>query len=969
MQRILITIYFLVVFALSVDCQLAVIEAYSESWSIQDGLKSSNVVQLFTDSIGKIYLSFENGTQKFDGANFINFKHQSNIHYRPVSIVGKDNCIYHFIGNKITKTSNDLYEVKILENSIELTQEDLNSGLFKIIHESNDHFWLSYGNNSIVLIDKKELKIKSRKQLDKKVSFYFGQNLFFNDSILCIENYDFKWLSYNENGLSVSQPKFTLDAVNSILPISQDLVLCLKNNLIYLVSLSKKKQELIQQLPFSKNPFRSFLKNLSSDNYLISFDNHLFKLNIKTKRLQKIIDKKTKSNFFKNSPIISITLDKYNNIWLSSLAEGIVKITLPTEDIISFGKKEGNFITSFYWDETNRFLTAGTLNGGITIYDSLSKVVFKQHLNKLGTPIMIWKNRTNEYCYSTLLSKNINRIIYKNGTFKESLFGESPVESNYYAFQLKNVNSDRISIVANNQHLEIQRNTDRLTIINSNKIDANGILIYCGLVYDKEFYIGSNGCILVFDEKFTLTKKISLMELGSIRTLSHGKEHNIILGSKNGLYEFNTRTQANKKIASSSIYSSAGSFENGLWFGTDQGLIYLHKGKSRQFTTNDGLSCQEYNGNCSYTFGANKFIFGGIGGIDLFEQDKFLEKVNEQKCILSQIKINGQSEFEKYSLDKILVLPHDLANISFSLSILGKGLMKNNATMYFLEGMDKHWNHGEWNSTINYHLAPGNYTFHYTTYENYLKNKFETISIKIKEPYFKRWWFLLLSFISILALASYIINLINKINYEKHKAAVDLKEKLNAQRSEFSKELHDVIGSQLGVVSRNIDHVKEELQSLSIEKSKMILSNTYDIALQMSKDLRDTLWVANTKEITMDVFVSRLKDHIFLYQDAKITIKVIENYTNKNLEPLEAFNLFRIIMEAVDNAVKHSNGNKINIEISKDEITIIDNGNGALPKENIGFGLSNMKLRAGRIGYTFEINFSPHGTKVIVKKN
>jgi two-component system sensor histidine kinase DegS len=84
--------------------------------------------------------------------------------------------------------------------------------------------------------------------------------------------------------------------------------------------------------------------------------------------------------------------------------------------------------------------------------------------------------------------------------------------------------------------------------------------------------------------------------------------------------------------------------------------------------------------------------------------------------------------------------------------------------------------------------------------------------------------------------------------------------------------------------------------------------------------------------------------------------------------------LFRISQEAINNAMKHSQGTSLEICLSKDSDDIVlqvtDNGVG-LPsssQSNGGFGLSGMQRRAVQLGGTFMVHPAPgQGTTVIAR--
>ena len=86
--------------------------------------------------------------------------------------------------------------------------------------------------------------------------------------------------------------------------------------------------------------------------------------------------------------------------------------------------------------------------------------------------------------------------------------------------------------------------------------------------------------------------------------------------------------------------------------------------------------------------------------------------------------------------------------------------------------------------------------------------------------------------------------------------------------------------------------------------------------------------------------------------------------------------LFRIIQEAFNNIIKHSNATEVNLNFKYNsehlDAIIEDNGNGFSPleinyKEKMHAGLINMKNRARAFGGTLDLVSSPNaGTKISI---
>ena len=74
-----------------------------------------------------------------------------------------------------------------------------------------------------------------------------------------------------------------------------------------------------------------------------------------------------------------------------------------------------------------------------------------------------------------------------------------------------------------------------------------------------------------------------------------------------------------------------------------------------------------------------------------------------------------------------------------------------------------------------------------------------------------------------------------------------------------------------------------------------------------------------------------------------------------DMSPHSVLQIFRILQEALTNALKHSTGDTITIDVYPDRITLSDNGDKLGEPRRGGHGLDNMKARTRSIGATFEI--------------
>ena len=179
------------------------------------------------------------------------------------------------------------------------------------------------------------------------------------------------------------------------------------------------------------------------------------------------------------------------------------------------------------------------------------------------------------------------------------------------------------------------------------------------------------------------------------------------------------------------------------------------------------------------------------------------------------------------------------------------------------------------------------------------------------------------------------------------------------ERKRIAADLHDNLGAYAAAISSNIDYLsaisKNEQESKMYDELK---KNSQAIVSQ----LNDTIWVLTKEVLALTAISDRLKVFIQrLYNSyPNVQIDVAEKIeTDHLLAPMQALHLFKMLQEAIINALKHSGCSRIVISIESDldwKITINDNGSGFKSDQpNLtaggGNGLHNMKNRSRDAGW------------------
>jgi signal transduction histidine kinase len=192
------------------------------------------------------------------------------------------------------------------------------------------------------------------------------------------------------------------------------------------------------------------------------------------------------------------------------------------------------------------------------------------------------------------------------------------------------------------------------------------------------------------------------------------------------------------------------------------------------------------------------------------------------------------------------------------------------------------------------------------------------------------------------------------------------------ERKRIAADLHDNLGAYAAAISSNVDNIAAVKNGSNNSVYEELKNNSQSIVSQ----LNDTIWVLTKERLALTSISDRLK--VFIQRLNRsypaVQIDVKENIqADRILAPMQALHLFKILQEAIINALKHSDCTRIIIAIESDtewKITIHDDGMG-IPEKPAptagGNGLYNMKNRSRDAGWniTWQLN-EPRGTKVVI---
>jgi len=185
---------------------------------------------------------------------------------------------------------------------------------------------------------------------------------------------------------------------------------------------------------------------------------------------------------------------------------------------------------------------------------------------------------------------------------------------------------------------------------------------------------------------------------------------------------------------------------------------------------------------------------------------------------------------------------------------------------------------------------------------------------------------------------------------------------LQQDRLRISRELHDNIGSHLTFIKSAVDHATEG-DAATMQQVKTIASDTI-------RELRKTVWLINRSSVGLEEFTVKLREYVAFNTKITVAAHIPDEVI---LESTVATHLFRMVQEAVNNALKYGAASHIRVDVERVskgvKIGVMDDGVGFDPeKVTAGYGIANMRSRAEAMDGEFILRSAPgEGTAVEIR--
>jgi signal transduction histidine kinase len=220
------------------------------------------------------------------------------------------------------------------------------------------------------------------------------------------------------------------------------------------------------------------------------------------------------------------------------------------------------------------------------------------------------------------------------------------------------------------------------------------------------------------------------------------------------------------------------------------------------------------------------------------------------------------------------------------------------------------------------------------------------------------------------AISVNIANIIEAGELRKERDAIE--ERFRKEKDAVMKELHDGLGNILTGITVTTQAAERMLEQRE-DKAGELVSRIEEFSSEAMDFLRTGLTVLDNPVGDIGSLAEAVKDRFSgMFESAGVEFNIECSEEAARLRPgaMIAMNLTRILQEALNNVMKHSEAKRVTISLGKRgdslAVTISDDGKGFQAEARAsGFWLTSMKRRAGEIKGSIRIESSPaKGTKI-----
>lgn len=978
-------------------CFILSIDVYSidhkfKYYMVENGLSSNTVFDIIQDTDGFIWVGTENGLNRFDGYNFVNYK---NIPRDSTSLINnyvyalfEDNNKQLWIGTERGISIYNLYTNTFCTFSTK-TKDNLGicERIQDIVYDDYKNVWISAGRQG-VFVYHTDGTLDSYSFNDKKVDPQKPIRV----SCIYKDKHNTIWASVgNTKHYIYKYDKI----VNEFVPAFPHL-----DNSI----LQKLSSHAIHEDTFGTLWFGTWDSGL----YAIDRENGIKGIYLNRENIDKVVHIHSITEYepgklmigsddgltyFYTSPVIGssfkvhlkepdisnqfvypIYKDREGGLWVGTYYGGI-NYSSPNRNYFTtyshtpYSNSIGGNVVSCFCEDIRGNMWIGTDDGGLNYLDvktdkftTYKPIKGKNSLSYHNIHALCIDNR-DLWIGTYTTGINIMDLDTKTFRYHTSKTNDSTTIDSNNIYSLYKDSKSNIWVGTStgiNLYNRDKDNFKRITLHNEMTID---ILQTGNRVWFATIGAGLFAYDLNRNEwknyKFDFKDTSSIIS-NNVVCLAQDDAGQLWIGTNSGLCKYHKETDSFEYIPADfdSDYICHIFCDNSyLWLTTAKGLIRYNtiNGKINTFSKNDGLLSEQFTPKSGIRASNGRIYIGTALGFNTFYPKQIYENRYQPQIGITNFSLFNKSVDIKDYMSKNndeIVLPYNKNAFSIEYTALSFFAPEKNEYAFMLEGFDQDWNYVNKSRKATYtNLPSGDYTFRVKASNNdgIWNDSGLILKIKITPPFWWNKWsitlYAILIVLALLGLLSYQKRkeeAKNRAKIEKIKAEQE-KESYNSKINFFTTIAHE-IRTPVSLIIGPLEHIiknkkipDEVVSNLSIiDRNSQRLLTLVNQLLDFRKIEKETINISLTNQNLYEFMLSIYNRFKPFVENKKINFTY--NYESKDFcTGIDEENLTKVISNLLSNASKYTK-DSIDLNFSTDTkaktftISVIDNGTG-IPTE------------------------------------
>lgn len=477
-------------------------------------------------------------------------------------------------------------------------------------------------------------------------------------------------------------------------------------------------------------------------------------------------------------------------------------------------------------------------------------------------------------------------------------------------------------------------------------------------------------------------------------TFAEAGDGRLWLGSDRGLFLFDPANGAldafdeRRGVPSAPVYAILRDQQGSLWLSTRNGLLRHDNPLAatpgaaivRHYTTDDGLPFAEFNRRAAVAGPDGWLAFGGMGGIITFRPAEFRDNPHPPPVHILDVerfRPDGPPQ-RAQPADGVVGMSVGDAGLVVRFTAPSFADAHREQLAYRMDGLDPDWVTASSDRLARYPaLPPGRHTFRVRAANGDGAWNLDgaTLIVLVPTPWWATWWFRLGAGVTGLAALVVALRWFLTLPLRRRVRELELDQRVRAERERISRDLHDNVGSHVATLLASIELAGLRAGRGETGPLQHVLSDLRDDARRTIAQLRETVWSLRHDQISLRELVGQVQDDLRSRQRAVVEpLLTCEASGDLSVElgSERALHLFRVVQEAVTNAIRHAGARVVRVEMSSDpasgtRVAIHDDGVFRPPPEDHqSSGLAGMRSRAVEMGAVFDCRGTPRGTTIEV---